>query len=69
MKKEPTKDEMVLGFASLDLSQLKEWAEEVAGRWNGDNPGLDEDRAHCAVEIKEKIEEIEELLKEMAELN
>jgi len=63
---ESTKDEMMLGFSGLDISQLKKWAEEIAGRWNGDEPA-GEDKAMCAKEIAEKCAEIEELLKEMSE--
>jgi len=47
------------------MDKLKEEMEEIAGAWNGDNPGLAEDRAHAALEVIEHIDAIEELLKEL----
>jgi hypothetical protein len=47
------------------LTQLKNEMEEIAGRWNGDNSGLAEDRAHCALEIIKQVEGLEKLLDEM----
>ena len=61
-----TKDEAFIGFGSLDLASMKTWAEEVAGRWNGDEPA-GEDKAMCAKEIAEKCAELQTLLDEMAE--
>lgn len=63
----PTHNEMVIGFTGLGLEKLKHWAEGVAGQWDGDNPGLAEDRSHCASEIVEKVKELEVLLEEMTE--
>jgi hypothetical protein len=48
-----------------DIEQIKKYAENISGQWNGDEPGLQEDRAGIANEILEKISEIEELLKEL----
>lgn len=50
------------------LKEIKKWAENIAGEWNGDESGSQEDRAHCALEIKQKVAELEELLDEMDKL-
>lgn len=65
---EPTKEEMFLGFANLDLKGIKKWAEEISGEWNGDESGWQEDRAHQANEIIVKVDELVELLKGMEDL-
>lgn len=56
---------MQVGFSSLDLAHLKKWAENIAGEWNGDESGLQEDRAHCANDIISKATELQTLLDEM----
>lgn len=48
------------------MENLKKEMEIIAGLWNGDNPGIEEDKAHIANEVLEKIKEIEELLQELA---
>lgn len=60
------KDEGMVGFGSLEVQQMKKWAEEIASRWNGDTPS-GEEKALCAKEIAEKCEELEVLLTEMSE--
>ncbi len=47
------------------LNKLKEYMEEIAGQWNGDESGSQEDNAHIALEVIEKIDEIEKLLEEL----
>lgn len=46
------------------LTQLKKDYEGIAGRWNGDESGLQEDRARHALEVIEKVDELIELLNE-----
>ncbi len=50
------------------LSDIIEWAEEIAGEWNGDEPGSQEDRANQALEIIEKVTELKELINDMENL-
>lgn len=52
----------------MTLEQIKKWAEDISGSWNGDNSGSAEDRAHQANEILEKIAELETLIEEMDNL-
>lgn len=52
-----------------NLTEIKEWAESISSSWNGDEPGIEEDRAHCASDILEKIAELEELIQSMPKLN
>jgi hypothetical protein len=52
----------------MTLEQIKKWAEDIAGSWNGDESGSQEDRAHQANEILEKIAELETLIEEMDDL-
>jgi len=56
---------MELGFLSLDLQRIKKDAEEIAGQWNGDEAGEQEDKAHFANEVIETIDSLLELLEEM----
>ena len=65
---EPSKEERILASMHSDLQILKEWAEEISGEWNGDNPGKQEERAHCAQDIIKKSDELKDLLDEMKEL-
>ena len=50
------------------LLKLKKDCEEISGNWNGDNSGLAEDKAHCAHDIIEKVDELVELINELNEL-
>lgn len=52
----------------MTLEQIKKWAENIAGQWDGDNPGSAEDRAHQANDILEAVTNLEELIKGMEEL-
>jgi len=61
-------DDMFLGFANLDLKQIRRWAENIAGQWNGDNPGSQEERSHQATDIMEKVDELIELINGMENL-
>ena len=51
----------------MTLDKLQEFFEEVAGNWNGDNPGLDEDRAHIALEALEHLKALKELTEQLNE--
>lgn len=55
----------------LEISNIKdtiEWAEAISSEWNGDESGSQEDRAHCANEIVDKLSEVIELILGMEEL-
>lgn len=43
-------------------------AEKLAGEWNGDEPGVGEDKANYATEIAEKATELRELIDQLEEL-
>lgn len=62
------KDEHLLGFTNLELDTLQKWAEEIAGQWNGDESGIQEDKAHIAEDIVDSVKNLKELLEEMGEL-
>jgi len=47
------------------MKNLKEEMQTIAGEWNGDEPGIQEQRALIAYEIIQKIVEIETLKKEL----
>jgi hypothetical protein len=57
--------EMELGFMSLDLARIKKDAERIAGEWNGDESGQQEEKAQCATEVIETINTLENLLQEL----
>jgi hypothetical protein len=46
----------------LTLDFIKKHCEEVAGQWNGDESGKQEEDAQTANEVLKKVQEIEELL-------
>jgi hypothetical protein len=47
------------------LESIKKEAEHVAGLWNGDESGTQEDKAHCAIEIIDAVANLEALLTEL----
>lgn len=47
------------------LDKLVAVLEDMAGEWNGDEPGSQEEMAHAACEALEKITELKELLVEL----
>jgi hypothetical protein len=48
---------------NMELEKLRARMNEIDSNWNGDNPGLGEERASIAKEVIRKINDIEELLK------
>ena len=47
------------------MKTLKKYAEKIAGEWDGDLSGLEEDRANIAGDILDAIQNIEDLLNEL----
>jgi hypothetical protein len=47
------------------LAQIKKYAEEVAGQWNGDESGRQEEIAQIANDLLERVGEVEKLLSEL----
>ena len=54
-----------LSFWSSTFEDAYNEMDEIRGRWNGDNVGRAEDNASIALEIQEKLLEIQELIKEL----
>lgn len=50
-----------------ELQTLITQMEEIAGEWNGDEAGRQEERAHIAEDIIEKAKELIDLLEELDE--
>lgn len=48
-----------------ELLKLIKECEEIAGNWNGDEPGYQEEQAHIANEIIEKSNELINLINEL----
>ena len=48
------------------LDSLVATLEGIAGEWNGDESGIQEDNANAANEAIEKIEELKDLLDELS---
>ncbi len=46
----------------MDFTKLKERMEEIAQSWNGEDPGISEERATTALEVLDSIKSIEENL-------
>jgi hypothetical protein len=47
------------------LDAIKKEMDEVAGQWNGDESGKQEEDAQTAIEILEHVARIEELLEQL----
>ncbi len=47
------------------LEGLKNEMEHIAGEWNGDEPGIQEENSKVALEVIDKINEIKELLEQL----
>lgn len=47
------------------LDFIKQEMDEIAGAWNGDESGKQEEDAETAKEVLEKVAEIEELLRSL----
>jgi len=47
------------------IKEMMLWADEISGDWDGDNPGIEEDRANLAEEITDKTEELHDLIQTM----
>ena len=50
------------------LDEMKDWAFGIAAEWNGDDSGIQEDRATQAEHICRIIDNLQEEIKEMEEL-
>jgi hypothetical protein len=50
------------------LDEMKDWAFSIAAEWNGDDSGIQEDRATQAEHICRIIDNLQEEIKEMEEL-
>jgi len=48
-----------------ELEHLKQTLSEIAGAWNGDEPGHQEERAQIAQEAIEQIEKLEVTLADL----
>lgn len=55
-------------FWIANIKDIVEWADNIAGEWNGDEAGKGEDRANLANEIIHKATELEGLISDMEEL-
>jgi len=47
------------------IKEIMIWASDIQGEWNGDEPGIEEDRANLAEEITDKTEELHDLIQTM----
>lgn len=61
-------EDRLLGHSQLHINQLKSVMEKIAGDWNGDLPGVAEDRAHVANDIINCCDKLSELLTEFGEI-
>ncbi len=52
----------------MNLKEIIEYADEIAGQWNGDESGDQEDRAHIANEISDMCGDVIKLLQELEEI-
>ena len=51
--------------STQELENIKNYLSDVAGAWNGEDAGIKEERANCALEGIEKIKELKEILEEL----
>lgn len=50
------------------LDEMKDWAFGIAAEWNGDDSGIEEERAIQAEHICRVIDQLQKEIKEMEEL-
>ena len=50
------------------LDEMKAWANQITGEWNGDEPGVEEDRAMLAEDILKDINTLRAHINLMEEL-
>ena len=50
------------------LDEMRAWANQIAGEWNGDEPGTEEDRAMLAEDILKDINTLRAHINLMGEL-
>jgi len=48
-----------------ELDVLNAIAESISGEWDGDNSGTTEERANAADELRDKIQDIKDLIAEL----
>jgi hypothetical protein len=51
----------------MELATLKSEMENLRGQWDGDNPGIAEDRASLATDIIDAVTKLESLLEKLEE--
>lgn len=51
-----------------DIKDIIEWADNIASQWNGDEAGIEEDRASLANDIIHKATELEDLIGQMEDI-
>jgi len=44
------------------IKEIMKWAYDISGGWDGDNAGIEEDRAQLAEEIMEATEQLNDLI-------
>jgi len=47
------------------IKEIMKWAYGISGEWDGDNSGIEEDRASLAEEIMEATEQLNDLIQTM----
>ena len=47
------------------IKEIMKWAYDIQGEWNGDESGIEEDRANLAEEITDMTEELHDLIQTM----
>jgi hypothetical protein len=56
------------GYFNETLDEMKAWAEQIAGEWDGDFPGSQEDRAMLAEDIIKEINTLRSYINLMEDL-
>jgi hypothetical protein len=52
-------------MTNLTLAEIVKQAEEIAGQWNGDDAGIQEEKARIATEIIARVEGLKLLINEL----
>lgn len=52
-----------ISYYLMILEEISEWADDIQAKWSGEENDRLEENAHIAQEIKEKSEEIIDLIK------
>jgi hypothetical protein len=50
------------------IKEIKLWARDIAGQWNGDEAGIEEERAYLASDIINKLKDLDDYIGQLRDI-